>query len=141
MRKHAKTPISKIQRLIWEECKRIIKFMYGRSCYTCGKTNLGKYDRHTGHMFPKGAVGAYLKYDLRNLRPQCYHCNINCGGMGAVFIEKMRRIEGDAYVDKMIQDKQKIVKAYDFYVDLLIQYQKIKTKSAVLALTSSLSQS
>src|SRR3990167_4969360 len=136
MKKHSKTSISKIQRQIWEECKRIIKFMYGNVCYTCGRTNLEKANRHTGHLLPKGAVGAYLKYDLRNLRPQCYHCNINNGGLGAIFIEKMRRIEGDDYVDKILQDRQKIVKAYDFYVDLLIKYKKIKTKKAVLDLAS-----
>jgi hypothetical protein len=78
---------------------------------------------HTGHLFAKASLGAYLKYDLRVLRPQCYHCNINLGGNGARFIENMRRIEGDQYVDKIIKDMNIIVKAYDFYVDLLIKYQ------------------
>ncbi len=76
-------------------------------------------------MFSKATLSAYLKYDLRVLRPQCYFCNINCGGRGAEFIEKMRLVEGNEYVDKIIQDKFKTVKAYDHYVTLLIEYEDI----------------
>lgn len=124
IRKQSKAPISKVQRQIWDECKRIIRARYKHICYTCGKPIEGS-NLHTGHMLAKASLGAFLKYDLRLLRPQCYHCNINLGGMGAVFIENMRRIEGDAYVDKILQDRQVTVKAYDFYVDLLSEYRKI----------------
>jgi len=77
-------------------------------------------------MLAKVSLSAYLKYDLRILRPQCYFCNINCGGRGAEFIDNMRRIEGDKYVDEILKDKQKTIKAYDHYVLLLIQYKNIK---------------
>lgn len=80
---------------------------------------------HTGHLLPKASVGAYLKYDLRVLRPQCYNCNINLGGNGAIFIENMRRIEGNAYVDQILQDRNMSVKAYDHYVLLLEQYKNM----------------
>lgn len=123
--KKGKTPISKIQRQIWEECKRIIRRDYGNICYTCGKGNLEGSNWHTGHLFAKASIGAYLKYDLRVLRPQCYFCNINCGGRGAEFIEKMRDIEGDEYVDQIIRDKQVTVKAYDHYLVLLEKYKKL----------------
>lgn len=126
IKKIGKTPISKIQRLLWEECKRIIKARYKSTCYTCGKTGLVGSNRHTGHMLAKASLGAYLKYDLRLLRPQCYHCNINLGGMGALFIEKMRKIEGDEYVDQILRDRNKTVKAYDHYLLLLEQYKNIK---------------
>ena len=129
--KISKQPISKIQRLIWVEVKRIIRARYIRkgctntwTCYTCGRTVRGS-NCQTGHMLAKASLGAFLKYDLRLLRIQCYHCNINLGGMGAVFIEKMRKIEGDEYVDQILRDRNKTVKAYDFYVDLLEKYKKI----------------
>lgn len=132
MKKQSKQPISKIQRQIWEEVKRIIRARYLKrgcsntwTCYTCGRSCTGS-NCQTGHMIAKASLGAFLKYDLRLLRIQCYHCNINCGGMGAVFIEKMRKIEGDEYVDSILKDRQKTVKAYDFYVDLLEKYKKIK---------------
>lgn len=79
-------------------------------------------------MIPKAACGAYLKYDLRNLRPQCYHCNINLGGNGAIFIENMREREGDEYVDKLMRDRQVTVKAYDHYLMLIDKYEDILSK-------------
>lgn len=76
-------------------------------------------------MFPKAALGAYLKYDLRLLRPQCYFCNINCGGNSAVFYRNMVEVEGQDYVDKIYNDKQITVKAMDHYVKLLDEYRKL----------------
>lgn len=123
--KTSKLPISKLQRKIWEECRRIIRAKYGNVCYTCGKGNLEGGNWQTGHMFAKASVGAFLKYDLRILRPQCYFCNINCGGRGADFVQKMREIEGDEYVDKIYEDKNKTVSAYDYYCSLLESYRKL----------------
>jgi len=76
-------------------------------------------------MIAKAALGAYLKYDLRLLRPQCYNCNINQGGRGADFIENMRQIEGQVYVSRIIEDRIISVKAYDHYVKLLEEYKKL----------------
>lgn len=126
MRKQSKQKISVIQRKIWEHCKRIIRSRYGNVCYTCGATGLVGSNWHTGHMLAKGSVGAYLKYDLRLLRPQCYNCNINYGGMGAIFIENMRQKEGNEYVDQILRDRQISVKAYDYYVDLLFKYEVLQ---------------
>lgn len=125
LKKTSKQSISKIQRELWEHCKRIIRAKYGNTCYTCGRGGLEGSNWHTGHLYAKASIGAYLKYDLRVLRPQCYFCNINCGGRGADFIENMRLIEGNAYVDAIIADKNKTVKAYDHYLKLLEQYKKI----------------
>ena len=125
LKKVSKIKSSVIQRKIWELCKKIIRAKYGNTCYTCGKSNLEGSSWQTGHMLAKASLGAYLKYDLRLLRPQCFHCNINCGGMGAVFIEKMRRIEGDGYVDEILRDRQVTVNAMDHYTYLLARYQII----------------
>jgi DNA modification methylase len=76
-------------------------------------------------MFAKASIGAYLKYDLRILKSQCYFCNINCGGRGADFIERMRQEKGEEYVNKIIKDKQVTVKAYDFYLKLLEEYKQM----------------
>lgn len=125
MRKQSKQSISLIQRKIWVECKRIIREKYGNICYTCNKSGLVGSNWHTGHLLAKASCGAYLKYDLRILRPQCYNCNINLGGNGALFIENLRRIEGNEYVDGILKDRQITVKAYDFYVELLEKYKNI----------------
>lgn len=126
--KVGKQKISVIQRHLWAECRRIIRASYPDTCYTCGATQLAlkPVNWQTGHMLAKASVGAYLKYDLRVLRPQCYLCNIRHGGRGADFIENMRRIEGDDYVEQILHDRQKIVKAIDHYIYLLEKYKQIK---------------
>lgn len=125
MKKQSKQKISVIQRAIWDLCKKLIRTKYGNVCYTCGATGLSGKNWHTGHMLAKGSLGAYLKYDLRLLRPQCMMCNIHHGGMGAEFIEKMRRVEGNMYVNKILRDKNVSVKAYDHYVKILNEYQTL----------------
>lgn len=76
-------------------------------------------------MLAKASVGANLKYDLRLLRIQCYLCNIRHGGRGADFIENMRRIEGNEYVDQILKDRQLTVRAYDHYQKTLEEYKNI----------------
>lgn len=126
MRKKSKQSISLIQRKIWEECKRIIRSKYKNVCYTCGRVGLEGSNWHTGHLLAKASLGAYLKYDLRLLRPQCYNCNINLGGNGAIFIENMRAIEGNEYVDKILADRKETVKAIDHYLNVLEEYKSIE---------------
>lgn len=74
-------------------------------------------------MIAKASLGAYLKYDLRLLRNQCMRCNIHQGGRGADFIENMRRIEGNRYVNQILKDRNVTVKAYDHYLSLIKIYE------------------
>jgi len=128
LKRKSKSLIRKTQDVLWELCKQIVRLKYKNVCYTCGKTGLVGSDWHTGHLLPKASCGAYLKYDLRILRPQCYNCNINLGGNGAVFLHRMKQIEGSKYVDSIFRDRQKSVKAIDHYLSLIPQYQDIFNK-------------
>lgn len=74
-------------------------------------------------MIPKATCGAYLKYDLRILRPQCLACNIWRGGEGAEFLRKMTSIEGQEYVDGIFRDKNLVIRPYDHYESLISKYQ------------------
>ena len=123
--KASKVPISRLQRKLWELCKNIIRLKYGNTCYTCYKTGLSGGNWQTGHMWAKASVGAYLKYDLRILRPQCYHCNINLGGRGADFYARMIEEMGQEYMTNLQKDRQVSVKSYDHYVKLLSEYKQI----------------
>jgi hypothetical protein len=125
LKKVSKKPISLIQRKIWECCKQIIRNRYGNKCYTCSKTGLVGSGWHTGHMWSKASLSAYMKYDLRILRPQCYNCNINRGGMGADFYTRMLKETSQQYMDKLQQDRQVTVQAYDHYIQLLEKYKTI----------------
>lgn len=125
IRRQSKQPISVIQRKLWVLCKQIIRQKYGNTCYTCLDTGLVGSNWQTGHMIAKASLGAYLKYDLRLLRPQCARCNLWEGGQGALFITRMREIEGYEYVDSILEDRKISVKAYDHYAKLLEEYQKL----------------
>lgn len=122
LNKKSKQPISVLQRKIWELCKKIIRSRYGNVCYTCGATGLEGSNWHTGHMWPKASLGAYMKYDLRVLRPQCYNCNINRGGAGADFYERMLREIGAQRMEELQGCRRITVKAYDHYMKLLDEY-------------------
>lgn len=125
LKKQSKMPISRLQRKIWEKCKLIIRKKYPNICYTCQKSGLIGSNWHTGHLFSKASLGAYLKYDLRVLRPQCYNCNINRGGAGADFYARMLKEIGQKEMEKLQKDRQKIVNAYNHYQSLLIAYKSI----------------
>jgi len=121
-KKPKKISPKKLQELIWIECKRIIRARYKNECYTCGANKLFGSNNQTGHLIAKGYLKNYLKYDLRLLRPQCSRCNLWFGGMGALFIENMREIEGDMYVAEILKDLKKEIPAkevYQYYVELL----------------------
>ena len=128
LRKKGKQPISRIQRKLWNLCKEIIRLKYPPRCYTCGRTGLSGSNWQTGHLLAKASVGAFLKYDLRLLRPQCARCNLWEGGRGADFIENMRRIEGDSYVNQILEDRKITISAYDHYVNLVSEYSILLEK-------------
>lgn len=48
-------------------------------------------------MFPQGGFSA-IWLERNNVRPQCYHCNVNLGGNGAIFAENMiKEVGQDEY--------------------------------------------
>ena len=128
LKKKSKQEISVIQRKLWEIIKQIVRIKYPPTCYTCGRTGLSGSNCQTGHLWPKAALGAFLKYDLRVLRIQCYHCNINLGGNGAQFYSNMLEEIGKEAMDQLVRDRQVSVKAYDWYVKLTSDYQLILEK-------------
>lgn len=110
---------------IWPLCKTIIRKKYGNKCYTCTQVNLKGVNWQTGHFIPASVCGAYLKYDLRNLRPQCMRCNIDSGGNGAEFYKRLVETEGQQYVDFIFADKNIVCKLSDRINELLPKYQKL----------------
>lgn len=130
LRKQSKQPISVIQRQIWKLCKEIVREKYGNTCYTCGQKNLTGSNWQTGHVpWPKASLGAYLRYDLRVLRPQCARCNLFMGGMGAEAYKRMLDEEGPEFMAKLERDRNKTVKAYDHYVQILEEYKNYTTEN------------
>jgi len=116
--------INRFKTKLWELCKQIIRLKYGNTCYTCGKTGLSGSSWQTGHFIPSSVGGAYLRYDLRNLRPQCYYCNINLGGSGATFYKNLVERESQEYVNQIFKDKNIIIKADEWwYISKIAEYE------------------
>lgn len=128
LKKKSKTKISTIQNKLWEIIKKIIRLKYPPICYTCGATSLKGSNLQTGHMWAKASLGAYLKYDLRILKIQCFSCNIWQGGRGADFYAKMLKEIGQEEMEKLQKDRQVTVNAYTHYSKLLVEYQDILDK-------------
>lgn len=125
LKKQSRAKISTIQNKLWNIVKKIVRKKYGNTCYTCGQTNLCGSNQQTGHMWAKASVGAYLKYDIRILRIQCFTCNIFHGGRGADFYARMLKEIGQEAMEQLQKDRQVTVNAYDWYSKLLVDYQKI----------------
>lgn len=121
-----KSEITSVKNKIWELCKQITRRKYGTTCYTCGATDLSGSNWQTAHFIPSSTCGAFLRYDLRNLRPCCYRCNINLGGNGAIYYRKMIEEVGQESVDKIFADKNLIIKAdITFYGEKLRELESI----------------
>lgn len=131
LRRRSKSPQKKLESELWQECRRIIEEQYGTNCYTCSAKNLQGKNRQLGHVpWPKASLGAYLKYDIRVLRYQCFRCNINMGGNGALAYARMTREEGKSYMDKLEHDRNITVKSTlstkEWYAKLLEEYKLLK---------------
>jgi hypothetical protein len=92
MKTKSKNRIPRMKRLLWEATRKYIYAKYLRNgkwyCYTCGRECEGA-NRHAGHFIPDSICPPSLRYDERNLRIQCYNCNVNLGGWGERYAEKL----------------------------------------------------
>ena len=117
------TPIKKLRKQLWELCKQITRLTYGNTCYTCDAKELTGSNWHTGHFIPRSICGLYLRFDLRDLRPQCYRCNISLAGNGSEFYRRLVEREGQEYVDQIFADKKRETKeTVAFYQEKIAQY-------------------
>ena len=123
--KKKKRSMKAITKELWELCKKLTRRNYKNVCFTCGATGLSGSNWHTGHFIPSSVGGAFLRYDLRNLRPQCYNCNINAGGNGAIFYQRMVATEGQAFVDLIMQQKDYICDSRTRYEEQIEAYKKL----------------
>ncbi len=129
LKRKSKSPIRKVQDELWQECRRIVKERYIKNncahfCFTCDKIIEGS-NCQLGHFIPNSVGGALLRYNLDNLRLQCYYCNINLGGNGSEFYRRLVLEKGQEHVDKLFQLKGQTTKAIDHYLKLLEEYKNL----------------
>lgn len=90
-KKVSKVSVSKLHKLAWQECRRVANIIFPKNCYTCPKKDLVGSDCQLGHGQSKGSLPLMYKYDMRNLRWQCFHCNINLQGCQQIFLSKLEK--------------------------------------------------
>lgn len=116
-----------IEKELWQLCRQLTFLVYGRNCYTCHQKNLTGMNLQCGHGYPNGALGACMSHDLRILRPQCFNCNINHGGMGATFWKNLERDLGKKEADELYAEcrasKGKPIKAREHFLKLIGEYK------------------
>lgn len=123
-----KPKVTTLKKLLWAECKRIVRARYGNTCYTCGKTGLTGSDWHTAHFIPSSICSAEMRYSLDNLRPGCYRCNINLSGNWPAYEAHLIIDHGRDYPDKLKQkNRDTIGKQYDslWYEAKLSEYKNL----------------
>lgn len=85
-----KTKISTLKKKLWKEFATYIKIRDNYTCITCGKENTG-CGMHAGHFIPKRLCKEELYFNENNVHAQCFHCNINCGGFGAMYFRVLQK--------------------------------------------------
>ena len=129
LNRKSKSPLRKLQDEIWQHCRRIIKSRYilldgTYRCFTCDKPIEGQ-NCQLGHFIPNSVGGTLLRYNLDNLRLQCYYENINLGGNGSEFYRRMVLENGQEFVDNLFKLKYATAKAKEHYENLLKEYSQI----------------
>lgn len=85
--------VSRLEDLVWDQVKRIVRKTQANTCYTCGAKNLSGSNWQSGHGLANGSLSRRFKNDLRNIKSQCYFCNINLGGNQEIFLRKLEKEE------------------------------------------------
>ena len=118
---------------LWNECKRIVRKRYGNgdntyTCYTCDNHLDKPAKAQTGHFIPSSVCSVEMRYDLDNLRVQCYRCNINLSGNWIEYEKRLNIEKGDGFTDQLkARNEQTKNKQYDslWYLDVIARYKKL----------------
>lgn len=102
------TSLRVLKNRLWAECKRIIRERYldhngNWHCFTCDALLDEPKKAQTGHFIPSSVCSTEMRYDLDNLRVQCYRCNINLSGNWIEYEKRLNREKGDGFTEKLKQ--------------------------------------
>jgi len=121
--------LTKLKAELWKVFSTYIKFKYSKdgtwcNCFTCGNPiQIGTSNCQGGHYYTKKGYPA-LYFNENNVRPQCYHCNINLSGNTVIFGENLRAELGNEAVDHLDSIRHQSVKITWYeYEQLIIDYK------------------
>ena len=94
-----KPSLAKLKAKLWGLLSPAIKARYGSNCYSCGAGGLSGSNWQTGHLWSAGGH-SLVRFCPKNLRPQCFRCNVSMRGNIAEYAANYIRAHGlDAYMD------------------------------------------
>lgn len=129
-KRKSKTPLAQAKQVLWKTLKELIAIRDGDVCISCPAVGLVGHHKHGGHFIPSSSCGGFLRYDLRNVWVQCSTCNMFRNGAGAEYTRALETKFNSAFVDKIIADKQVVIKLDVDYINKLNEfYQTLLTKS------------
>lgn len=125
--KRKKSDLTKKKEKLWKVFSKYIRLRDKGICFTCGRFSEGS-GYHAGHFIPSAVGGLALRYNELNVHGQCYHCNINLGGWGERYAQKMEEKYGRKMVDALRQMKFEVIHNDDFNFDKKIVYYTKQVK-------------
>lgn len=139
IRKKAKPKtLSYYKNKFWSVFSQYIRIRDKGQCFTCPTKKHWK-KMQAGHMVPRASGGLSLYFHEQNVHCQCYRCNINLGGNGAVYaknfvtkygqddFDEIMRLKDQGYQKYTIQDYKDLAEEYKKKVDGLLRKQRCKT--------------
>lgn len=140
LKKKSKASIPKLKQKLWDLTSKYVRLSHADEsgmvkCATCETIKHWK-DIQAGHWIAK-AQGNATAWDLRNIHPQCYRCNINLGGNGPEYTFYMLRRYGEPVCDELRQlskTTRKITRAeYETMIDEMAEkLSKLTSKAFIV---------
>lgn len=121
-----KSDLQKLKAQLWTLCRELTRAKYGNTCYTCGKAGLEKSNWQTGHFISSSICSTALRYDLRNLRPQCYSCNIDKSGNWLAYELHLTADHGPDFVASLKKENEAtkgLMYREDWYEAKIAEYE------------------
>ena len=111
---------------LWTEFSIFIRRRDKGQCFTCGLKKHWK-EMQAGHMIPRSVGGASLYFHEKNVHCQCYACNINYGGNGAIYAQNFISVYGQEEFDEIMRLKSVIYKYPTIreYEELIKHYKEL----------------
>ena len=122
------SPLAKLKKQLWQLCREITIKRDGSDCYTCPSKNLEGSSRQLGHFISSSICSTELRYDLKNLRIQCYACNIHKSGNWLAYENRLIREHGADYVASLKarnEETKGLMYREDWYENKIAEYQEL----------------
>lgn len=95
--------VSSLKKVVWTNFSKYIKERDNWTCFTCDKYIKGA-QMHGGHYISR-RYNATL-FDERNVHAQCSSCNMFKNGEPHIYTQKLLKIHGYEWLEKLIEDSK-----------------------------------